>query len=108
MHGQKQVVLNHFTHVGMKHDDKAEYNNSNTNKHEGDNIRKKLWDDVSDEMEACGGNMGVKNGWKTYHVIQWISCMEVLQIPRSAACKREWWEFGNEGNRANILQLVVM
>lgn len=107
MHSQKLVVLNHFTHVGIKVDDTAEYNNNNTNKHEGDNIRKKLWDDVWDEMEACGGNMGVKNGWKTNHVIEWISCKEVLWIPRSAAYKTGW-EFGNEGKRANMLQLVVM
>jgi hypothetical protein len=40
MHGQKLVVLNHFTHVGIKYDDKEEYNNNT--KHEGDNIRKKL------------------------------------------------------------------
>jgi len=42
MHSQKLVVLNHFTNVGMKHDDTGEYNNTTTNKHEGDNIRKKL------------------------------------------------------------------
>jgi len=58
-------------------------------------------------MEACGGNMGLKNGWKTNHVIEWISCMEVLWIPRSAAYKTGW-EFGNEGKRANMLQLTVM
>jgi hypothetical protein len=46
MHSQKLVVLNHFTHVSKKLDDTGEYNNNNTNKHEGDNIRKKLWDDV--------------------------------------------------------------
>jgi hypothetical protein len=27
MHGQKLVVLNHFTHVGVKLDDTVEYNN---------------------------------------------------------------------------------
>jgi hypothetical protein len=27
MHGQKLVVLNHFTYVGMKFDDTGKYNN---------------------------------------------------------------------------------
>jgi hypothetical protein len=44
---------------------------------------------VQDEMEAYGGSMGVKNRWKTNHVIQWVSCMEVLWIARSAAYKTE-------------------
>jgi hypothetical protein len=58
-------------------------------------------------MEACGGNMGVKKGWKTNHVIEWVSCMEVLWFPRSAIYKTGW-EFGNKGKKVNMLQLVVM
>lgn len=84
MHSQKLVVLNHVTYVGMKLDDTGEYN-SDTNKHEGDNIKKKLWDDIWDEREAWGLKMDRKQiMWYSGYLV-WKSCglPEVLLIKQN-------------------------
>lgn len=67
----------------MKHDGTEEFNNNT--KHEGENIRKNIWDD----MEACGvygGLKGMENkiiGFSGYLVWKSYGFTEVLLIKQN-------------------------